>query len=124
MYCDFKFQVAQVAAKTLGVPIEMIQIKSTDNFSGANSFASGGSMASDMNAYVRISNVFFLSFISFYSKGVKICCERLRERINNVAREVKKEGVKKLHWSELIQLCFTKNVDLSERYQYFQSFTI
>ena len=40
-------KVCQVIAKELGVPMDLIRIKPTNNFSGANSSVTGGSMGSE-----------------------------------------------------------------------------
>ncbi|KAB7507056.1 hypothetical protein Anas_02025, partial [Armadillidium nasatum] len=90
--------VAQVVAKTLRVPLDLITVKPTDNFVAANSAVTGGSFGSDVNAH-----------------GAKICSERLRNRIDEVA---KKNKIKRSPntWTELVKKCFAEQVDLTERY--------
>ena len=41
-------QVAQVAAKTLGIPIELIRIKPTNTLISPNDFTTGGSTTSEL----------------------------------------------------------------------------
>ncbi|CAH1231902.1 XDH [Branchiostoma lanceolatum] len=88
-------KVIQVAAATLGVPLEMIHVMSTNSLSGANSESSGGSTTSELNC-----------------QGVLECCRRLNERINPIRQEM--GGAPK--WTELITTCHSKGVDLSEKY--------
>lgn len=52
-------KAAQVAAHTLGLPLEMISIKPASNVISANSIVSGGSMTSEAVCYVS-SSVMFL----------------------------------------------------------------
>ncbi|OXU29496.1 hypothetical protein TSAR_010099 [Trichomalopsis sarcophagae] len=47
-------KVAQVAAYTLGIDMDMIRVKPTNNLTGPNDGASGGSMASDCCASVSV----------------------------------------------------------------------
>eukprot|EP00058_Branchiostoma_floridae_P011134 XP_002596622.1 hypothetical protein BRAFLDRAFT_78483 [Branchiostoma floridae] len=88
-------KVMQVAAASLGVPMEMIHTMSTNTLSSPNSTDSGGSVTSDLNC-----------------KGVLECCRRLNERINPIRQEM--GGAPK--WTELINTCHSKGVDLSEKY--------
>ncbi|XP_066268461.1 xanthine dehydrogenase-like [Branchiostoma lanceolatum] len=88
-------KVMQVAAATLGVPMETVHVMATNSLSGANSSVSGGSVSSELNC-----------------KGVLECCRRLNERINPIRQEM--VGAPK--WTELINMCHRKGVDLSEKY--------
>lgn len=47
-------KVAQVAAHTLGIPMELIKIKPALNSVVPNAICSGGSSASDISSYVSI----------------------------------------------------------------------
>lgn len=47
-------KMIQVAAFTLGIPMNMISVKPANNLIGANSFKTGGSSTSDMAGYVRV----------------------------------------------------------------------
>ena len=53
---DCFMQVAQVAAKTLGIPIEMIKIKPSNSLTNPNTQATGGSMTSELNCLVSSSS--------------------------------------------------------------------
>ncbi|KAB7507046.1 Indole-3-acetaldehyde oxidase [Armadillidium nasatum] len=87
-------KVAQVAAKILGIPLDLIKVKPTDSFVAANSAVTGGSYGSDINAH-----------------GVKICCEKLSARIEECAKKHNIER-KESTWTELIKKCFQEQVDL------------
>lgn len=52
-------QVAQVAAHTLGIDLSLVTVKPTNNLTSPNNYVTGGSLASEVNAYVR----YFLLFI-------------------------------------------------------------
>ncbi|XP_035690573.1 xanthine dehydrogenase-like isoform X4 [Branchiostoma floridae] len=88
-------KVMQVAAATLGVPMEMVHTMSTNSLSSPNSGDSGGNVTSELNC-----------------QGVLECCRRLNERINPIRQEM--GGAPK--WTELINTCHSKGVDLSEKY--------
>ena len=45
-------QVAQVAAKTLGIPLEMIKVKPSMTLTNPNGLTTGGSITSEMNCFV------------------------------------------------------------------------
>lgn len=47
-------KVAQVAAFTLGIPLESISIKPNSNVTSANSIVTGSSSTSEMSCFVRI----------------------------------------------------------------------
>ena len=45
-------QVAQVAAKTLGIPLEMIKVKPSMTLTNPNGLTTGGSITSELNCLV------------------------------------------------------------------------
>ncbi|KAK7081739.1 hypothetical protein SK128_005861 [Halocaridina rubra] len=92
-------KVAQVAAFTLGIPLENIVIKSTDTMIGANSTVTGGSFGSDL-----------------CSHGVRQAAIALRLRLDVVREKMKKETGKDPTWVELVQKASAEDVDLCERY--------
>ena len=56
--CTYTFhvlvpQVAQVAAKTLGVPLDLIKVKPTNTLIGPNDITTGGSVTSELCCLVR-----------------------------------------------------------------------
>ena len=60
MYCTCVpvFQVAQVAAKTLGVPLDYIKIKPTNTLIGPNDVTTGGSITSELCCLVRYTYMY------------------------------------------------------------------
>ena len=45
-------QVAQVAAKTLGIPLELVKVKPSNTLTNPNGQATGGSITSELNCLV------------------------------------------------------------------------
>lgn len=84
-------KVAQVAAHILGIDLKMIHLKQSNTLTSANDVVSGGSQASEAVCY-----------------AVKKACEELLERIKPT-----REKNPNTSWSELIQLVFNANVDLT-----------
>ena len=48
------FQVAQVAAKTLGIPLDMVKVKPTSVLTNPNGYATGGSITTELNSIVSV----------------------------------------------------------------------
>ncbi|KAF2354200.1 Aldehyde oxidase/xanthine dehydrogenase molybdopterin binding [Trinorchestia longiramus] len=88
-------KAAQVAAGILGVPLSLVKVKPNTTVGSANSFVTGGSFGSDVVCH-----------------GIKVCCERLRHRID----AVKKSLPKPQEWDALVRTCLAMDMDLSERY--------
>lgn len=84
-------KVAQVAAHILGIDLNMINLKQSNSLTSANDVVSGGSQASEAVCY-----------------AVKKACEELLERIKPTREKNPDKS-----WSELIQLAFNENVDLT-----------
>lgn len=57
-------KVAQVAAKELGIPLEMINIRTTDSFIANNNTNTGGSFGSELCAAVSATFVTFSPLLS------------------------------------------------------------
>lgn len=83
-------KVAQVAAHTLGIPLEYISVIQSDSFNGANSMVTGGAVGSES-----------LSF------AVKKCCEILLERLKPIRGELKNPS-----WSDITKKAVEKKVNL------------
>ena len=47
-------QVAQVAAKTLGIPLDMVKVKPTSVLTNPNGYATGGSITTELNSIVSV----------------------------------------------------------------------
>uniref|UniRef100_A0A182SSV5 Aldehyde oxidase/xanthine dehydrogenase second molybdopterin binding domain-containing protein n=1 Tax=Anopheles maculatus TaxID=74869 RepID=A0A182SSV5_9DIPT len=89
-------KVAQVAARALGIPMSMIQVKAMANITSPNAIVSGGSMTSDAACY-----------------AVQKACEMLRTRIDPVRQQHPDES-----WEAITQRCHQQHVDLCALYQY------
>lgn len=89
-------KVAQVAARTLNVPMEFINFRPCDTMTAANAFCSGGSSTSD--------NI---------GMAVKRACEIILERIKPV-----REKMPNASWPEITDACFLQRVDLTCLYFY------
>ncbi|XP_058459564.1 uncharacterized protein LOC131435563 [Malaya genurostris] len=89
-------KVAQVAAHMLGIPLNKISIKPTNNLTSPNAICTGGSMTSESVSY-----------------AVKRACQLLLERINPI-REANKDD----SWDVLIEKCHMQSVDLCATYMY------
>ena len=90
-------QVAQAAARILGIPLNIIKIKPTNVLSSPNSETTGGSMTSELNVMAVIN-----------------ACNELNDRIDPVRRSMSGEPT----WKEVIAKCFEERVDLSAKALY------
>ncbi|XP_055609369.1 xanthine dehydrogenase/oxidase-like [Uranotaenia lowii] len=89
-------KVAQVAAHMLGISMDKIKIKPTNNLTSPNAICTGGSMTSESVCY-----------------AVKRACEMLLERIQPTREENKDDT-----WEALVAKCHMKSVDLCATYMY------
>ncbi|XP_055537408.1 xanthine dehydrogenase/oxidase-like [Wyeomyia smithii] len=89
-------KAAQVAAHILGISLDKISIKPTNNLTSPNDICSGGSMTSETVSY-----------------AVKRACEILLERFKPIRDEHKD-----VSWEELIEKCHAQSVDLCATYMY------
>ncbi|XP_053677596.1 uncharacterized protein LOC128727682 [Anopheles nili] len=92
-------KAAQVAAFILGIPLEKIAIKPTNNITSPNALMSGGSVTSEVACY-----------------AVKGACEILNARIQPIKNEFKNAP-----WEKITQICYTRDIDLSALFQYKQA---
>ncbi|XP_055857003.1 uncharacterized protein LOC129919921 [Episyrphus balteatus] len=83
-------KVAQVAAYTLGIPLELVKIEASDTFNGANSMVTGGAVGSESLCY-----------------AVRKSCDILNERLRPV-----RESMKNPKWLDLIKAAHTKVINL------------
>lgn len=86
--------MAQVAARTLNVPLDMIRFRPCDTMTAANSMCSGGSSTSDAIAV-----------------GVMRACEMILEKMQPV-----KDEMTEASWPDLVSACFGKDIELSALY--------
>ena len=85
-------KVAQIVAKELGVPLDIIRVKPTNNVSNPNAFFTAGSMGSEGNCAAAIR-----------------ACADLKAKMN-VVKEMEEND---LPWADLVKKCYTKGVDLT-----------
>lgn len=90
-------RICQVTAAKLGIPMELITIKTMSTVTSPNSFETGASITSEMNCL-----------------AVQKCCEILLERMEPVRQKFPEAD-----WKQLIHECGKAKVDLSENYMYF-----
>ncbi|XP_042871768.1 indole-3-acetaldehyde oxidase-like [Penaeus japonicus] len=88
----------QVASYILGVPVSKIKVKATSTTANANSSHQGATVCSDIVIL-----------------GVKKACENLRERLDSTRQKLSVEGKGDVSWAELVKICKSSDVDLSER---------
>jgi xanthine dehydrogenase/oxidase len=89
-------KVAQVASHILGIPMNMINFKTSNSLTSPNAIVSGGSMVSEAIAH-----------------AVKNCCEMLLERMKPVREELKDAT-----WVDITKACYYKDVDLCATFMY------
>ncbi|CAL4088500.1 unnamed protein product [Meganyctiphanes norvegica] len=85
-------KVAQVAAHTLNIPLELVTVKASNTMAGANSKVTGGSYGSDLCAH-----------------GVKVACSKIIDRMTTLKEDEQT-------WQELVKKCHSHDLDLCERY--------
>ena len=86
-------KVAQVAARTLGVPLDMIVIKPSNSLTNPNGASTGGSTTSELACL-----------------GVLNACNELKSRLTPVQQAMGNPS-----WVELVQKCYAAGVDLSSK---------
>ncbi|KAL5509791.1 hypothetical protein EMCRGX_G005217 [Ephydatia muelleri] len=86
-------KVAQVAAKTLGISIDMIKIKPSNSLTNPNGMTTGGSISSELACL-----------------GVLNACTELKHRIAPVQQVMGNPT-----WVQLIQKCYSVGIDLSSK---------
>ncbi|XP_008544021.1 uncharacterized protein LOC103568824 isoform X1 [Microplitis demolitor] len=86
-------KVAQAAAYTLGIDLEMVNVKPSNNITAPNNTVTGGSVGSESCARATIN-----------------ACKELLERLEPIKKELGNPT-----WKELIFAAHTKNVDLCAR---------
>ncbi|XP_050301532.1 xanthine dehydrogenase/oxidase-like [Anthonomus grandis grandis] len=84
-------KAAQVCAYKLGIPVSMVSIKPSNNLVAPNSFATGGSFASESICY-----------------SVMLACDKLLRRMDPV-----KKANPKATWDQLVKMCHVANINLS-----------
>ncbi|XP_049801265.1 uncharacterized protein LOC126236198 isoform X3 [Schistocerca nitens] len=89
-------KVAQVCAHTLGIPLDFVSVKPSNNWTAPNGLVTGGSLASECCSYATMRS-----------------CNELLSRLAPVRDKMGKPS-----WKELIAQAFLEGVDLSASYMY------
>ncbi|XP_054283338.1 xanthine dehydrogenase-like [Macrosteles quadrilineatus] len=87
-------KAAQVAAHELGVPLELVKVKPTNNFVSPNDTFTASSTTTDGICY-----------------GIRKCCEELNKRLDLVRSP-------QLPWSQLIQQAYLKGINLNATFMF------
>ncbi|XP_065561755.1 uncharacterized protein LOC136028074 isoform X2 [Artemia franciscana] len=87
-------EVAQVAAKELGISVDMISVKPTNSLTNPNSAPTGGSTTSDANCW-----------------AIAEACKELMSRLNPIKQKLGKGA----NWIQLVSQAYNDNVDLCAR---------
>ncbi|KAM7360894.1 aldehyde oxidase 1 [Cochliomyia hominivorax] len=83
-------KIAQVAAHTLDIPLELIRIEGSNSINGANSMVTGGSIGSETVCF-----------------AVRKCCITLNEHLKPI-----KDELKYISWRDLINEAHNRNLNL------------
>ncbi|KAK0168931.1 hypothetical protein PV327_002687 [Microctonus hyperodae] len=87
-------KVAQVAAHTLGIDLDMINVKPSNNMAAPNNSVTGGSLTSESCAHATLK-----------------ACKELMDRLEPIRKELGNPT-----WQELVLAAHLKNVDLCAHY--------
>lgn len=89
-------KAAQVAAYTLKIPLEMVSVKSSNNVTGANAFATGGSITSESVCF-----------------SVRKACQTILDRLKPVI-----DANPGKQWIDVVRTSYFLNIDLTASYQF------
>src|SRR5581483_4979154 len=91
-------KIKQLVAEELGIDPEMVILMITSTEKNNNTSATAASSAADMNGGAAID-----------------ACVRIRERMENVAREHFRCSFHEVPWTKLVKKCYLERVSLGER---------
>jgi len=111
-------KIAQVAAFELGIPLDQISVKNTNNLVNPNCLFTGGSVSTELCAKVNfypIDKRFIClkQLISFLFQSVLEACKILKARLEPFRKEMPENYT----WPELIARAFSRATELSAMYQ-------
>ncbi|KAK2583672.1 hypothetical protein KPH14_009602 [Odynerus spinipes] len=89
-------KISQVAAHTLGVDLDLVKVRPSDNFTAPNNSVTGGSISSESCAYATM-----------------MACKELLNRLEPIKKDLQNPT-----WQELVMAAYTKDVDLCARYMF------
>ena len=109
-------KVAQVVAKTLGITMDMIKVKPTDNLMAPNNSCTGGSVGSEICSSVwQIAlsrNRLFIKFFVLF-QAANFAAKNLKERMDKVKVAMTEKSPT---WFDLVTACSRAGLDLTSRY--------
>jgi hypothetical protein len=95
--------------------MDRIKIKPTNNFTGANAFPSGGSVASELVCYVSWASLFIAKLwvsivfrIYLFFQAALRACETLKERLKPILEKLENPS-----WEKLIAEAHNAKIDLT-----------
>lgn len=103
-----------MAAHILGVPLDMISVKPSNNLSTPNAIVTGGSLGSEAVSYVSFFHLIFRAVFAnkfFIKKATMQCCKEILKRLEPV-----KEKMKDAKWLQIIKAAHMQQVDLCATY--------
>ncbi|EDV43514.1 uncharacterized protein Dana_GF16487 [Drosophila ananassae] len=83
-------KISQVVAHTLGIPMELVRIETSDTINGANSMVTGGAVGSETLCF-----------------AVRKACETLNQRLEPLKEELKPQD-----WRSLINEAYNRKINL------------
>ncbi|PNF35793.1 Xanthine dehydrogenase [Cryptotermes secundus] len=89
-------KVAQAVAYTLGIDLELVRVKTSNNLTAPNNKSTGGSITSELCTYAAVQ-----------------CCKELLKRM-----EPAKKGLKNPAWPQWVQAAYHQNIDLCATHMY------
>lgn len=92
---SYSFQCAQTVAKFLGIPLEKVRIKPTNNLVSPNCGVTGGAMTSELVCHAAMKS-----------------CEKLLEKMAPVRKDMKDPT-----WEKVVTECYNKHILLTSQYQ-------
>lgn len=110
-------KAAQVAAFILGIPLDLVSVKASNNVIGANAITTGGSVTSDIVCLVIMMAIFEgikrgLYLFHFISQAVKGACEVLNERLRPVREQLPSTAT----WPMITEAAHNRIIPLSTVY--------
>ncbi|XP_021929641.1 indole-3-acetaldehyde oxidase-like [Zootermopsis nevadensis] len=89
-------KVAQAVAYTLGISLELVSVKPSNNLTAPNNATTGASITSELCTYASVQ-----------------CCKELLKRM-----EPAKKGLKDPTWPQWVQAAYQQNIDLCATHMY------
>ena len=105
-------KVCQVVARELGVAMDMVSVKQTNNLTNPNRSVTGGSMGSECNCSVSDAIVLEMHIFKHHiSQAAVIACDKLKAKMKPIRDEMSEPD-----WPSLVKRRFMAGVDLTSRH--------